>query len=343
MEKIKIIQLRAMAPDKAMLWVDPKSNYELIKFDQTNLVDFNLELMKLYDEAGYWILPADEGDILIANEFEYHRIFPSIILPRTTNGKVLDYGKFIPKDSMIYESLETFTGMRYPKFKVISHEDIEDYMQEILFDKPDYRCVYKTTTGSGSRGVLLVQPELVKYGGKYIPRLTSEVVKNFVDYAKSGKRDVMIQDHIPFEGRLKKVNVDFVIRNGNLIGYKWDITNQSQLFTNWDNFHFMRNEYTDDLMQRVAKYLVHMGITDALMNFEAFSNHVDETWMVEFNWRYSNSMFEAQALGIDLIQKYLDAEPFETPMGMHRASRYWQCKLYDEIPYNLPSDLNDIK
>lgn len=341
---MKIVhQLRAGAPDKINLWTD--KSYQLLKHDNTNLIDYSFdELSDLMNTAQY-ILPADEGDILHANkEFECGLINQSfILLPQvyaSVNGltylKVIDHDSFVPKDSKIYEDLEYCTGIRYPKFTKISREEYECQYEEL-----GKEIAIKSTSGSGSRGVLLVSddPERLKLGGKWIREIDDITHKEFMKFCDNEKCDIIIQDLIPLkdkEGKtLLKCNTDFVIRDGNLLGYKWDNVNQSQQFTNWDNGTFERNEYTDEVMEGITEYLTSKGIVNAIMNFESYSNLEDETWMVEFNWRYSNSMFEAQAFNIDLVGQYLKNEDFELPYGTHKFSRYWQCALYSKIPgYN---------
>lgn len=323
-------QMRSGAPDKICLWTD--GSYLMRAHDNTNLVDYDLdELAELYRNEEY-ILPADEGDILHANEMFTRGLVDQqfILLPLTVDNIVIAYGKFVPKDSMIYKYLQQFTGVKYAEFELM---DLLQFKTKYIQDSAYFdRKAIKTATGSGSRGVILVDPDRVHLGGKYVDNLDSADLDGFCKFVEKEDCKILIQDLIPYEpDRLMKCNVDFVIRDGKLLGYKWDYVNQSQQFTNWDNGYFVRNEYLDDLMSKVAKYLVTNGIMNAIMNFECFSDMESETWMVEFNWRYSNSMFEGQALNIDLISCYLNNTPFEVPMGSHKFARYWQCALYSDI------------
>lgn len=321
-----VIQLRAGAPDKCGIWTD--GSYELLKLDNINLVDFDTSDLLFCYHLGMYILPADEGDIYHINELKIGIIDPIdslIMLPRSSSG-VINYDEYVPKDSSVYENLEKFTTIKYPKSETLT---LDQFMMSYSPDNLS-KCAIKTTTGSGSRGVWIIDPERAELGHKCVSKLTDIQYKEFIQEAEKQEGMVMIQELCPSE--LLKCNTDFVIRDGRLMGYKWDLVNQSQQFTNWDNGYFIRNKYTDKLMKKVVKYLVEeCGITDAIMNFESFSDLESTTWMIEFNWRYSNSMFETQAVRIDLISSYINKVPFELPEGYLKYIRYWQCKLYHDL------------
>jgi hypothetical protein len=335
MNKDIVIQLRAMAPDKAMLRTAEDASYVFEKHDMTNLVDYDDVQLREVIESGKYILPADEGDIIRANNYEakHGSLNGKVLLPLMHDGTIINYWEFVPKNSVIYRNLNQ-CGFKYADFEHIYAGHIDSYFTERLSLYSKTPCAYKTVTGSGSRGVLLIDPQHVHLGGKFRDQLTTQDVEEFIKFAKSERCGLIQQELIPFEG-LDKVNCDFVIRDGKLLGYKWDIVNKHQLFTNWDNFHIYRTDFTDVAMARLTEYLVSCGIKDAIMNFEAFSDHDTDIWMVEFNWRYSNSMFESFAFDVDLVDCYLKNKPFEMPFGSHKAVRYWQCKLYSEIPHEI--------
>lgn len=329
-------QLRGGAPDKIQLWTS--GTYELKMHDNTNLVNYTAkDLCELFNK-GELILPADEGDIKHANNIsrdmwelgcDQSRILLPLIDYSEGYSMVIPYELYVPKDSKVYEELGLYTNIRYAEY---ASTDIDGFLNYIHNNESE-PMAYKTATGSGSRGVLLVDPSRTHLGGKYRDYLSNSEINQFINFARKENCNILIQKLIPNKPELKKINVDFAIRDGKLLGYKWDIVNQAQQFTNWDNGYFHKSVYSDAIMDQVAWYLTHQcGITDALMNFEAFSDMESEIWMVEFNWRYSNSMFEGQALGIDLIDCYINKKYFDYPYGDRKFSRYWQCKLYDNMP-----------
>lgn len=334
MEKVIVHQMRAGAPDKAMLAHLNELDY--IKHDFTNLVDVSVDDILDIGDAGQYILPADEGDIKYANQIKdkmIHLGFDQsfILLPCITDDEghkyIIDYNTYIPKDNELYQTIEEETGVKYAKFTSYS---IDEFLSLDL-DRTE-KCAYKTTTGSGSRGVLLIDPDRINLGMKYRESLTDSDLNSFIEFARKENCNIMIQDLIANDPNLLKINVDFAIREGNLLGYKWDIVNQSQQFTNWDNLTIIRNQFTDKIMKLISSHLVSYGISDALMNFEAFSDMNSVIWLIEFNWRYSNSMFECQAFDCDLVYNYINGIPFAIPFGEYKAIRYWQCMLYEDIP-----------
>lgn len=332
---VKVHLCRGGAPDKGMIKVLPSCN--LIKHDHTNLVDYNYELLDDYRKNWELILPADEGDIKYANKLYSLGLKDQsfILLPQELDQqeylKVIDYDKFVPKDSEFYQNLNKHTHFKYPKYQSLT---IEEFMREYPIDFLNkMRVAIKTTTGSGSRGVWLINPDAVHYGGKYVSKLSHEQYTSFIDFAYKENCRIIVQDLIPFQERnLLKCNTDFVIRDRKLLCYKWDITDQNQLFTNWDHFDVIRNEYTDKMMKQMTDYLISLGIVNAIMNFESFSNLEDETQLIEMNYRFSNSMFELNAFNVDFISIYLQENKFELPYGKRHCLRYWQCIQTDEIP-----------
>jgi len=338
--KYKVLQMRGGAPDKIQLHHD-KNKIILIHKDFCNLVDYTAEeLVKLFHENTY-ILPADEGDILHANKLQKEMFNlgvdqSMILLPQVKLDegylKIMDY-QAVSKDSDFYKNLEEYTGVKYADFKSYTIEEFE----KLNINSDDIK-VYKTTLGSGSRGVILVNPNRIHLGYKYRNCLVSDEFNKFLSFAIQNNARIMIQDFIPEYAKngnkLTKINVDFFIRNGKLIGYKWDKTDPSEVFTNWNFGWFYRSNYTDSIMNSLANYLIKkLGIYNAIMNFEAFSDNESETWLIEFNFRYSNSTFEYQAVGVDPISSYIENIDImrAIPYGENKFTRYWQCKLYLDV------------
>jgi len=320
-----IHRLRKGAPDKFNI----ATFCNEIGHDKCNLVNFTDEQIQEIVSKTEYILPADEGDILRANLLPKDINQQYILLPQTKEGRVIDYNIFVPKDSKIYEDISKETDIKYMSYIVVEPSEL------MTHNRTD-RKAYKTTTGSGSRGVILVDPDRLYLGQKYREELTDEDIEQLIRFAYSEQCNIMVQDLIPNKPELFKVNVDFVIKDGKLLGYKWDEVNQLQQFTNWDNGYFIRNEFTDEILKQITLFLVKHGIWNAIMNFEAFSNNLSEIYLVEFNWRYSNSMFEWQALNIDPVYNYIeninfmDAIPMDSKL---QFSRNWQCCLYIDLPH----------
>lgn len=323
--------MRGGAPDKFNLWTN--GDYKLIHHDYCNLVNYKDHINDLISmiSSEEYILPADEGDIEFANELaeKYPNIDQTKILLPRDGSKIINYNKFVPKDSIIYKKVNYYKNLKYEQAKIYSLEEFKNICNKL---DPNYRAAYKTTTGSGSRGVLLVDPDRLYLGGKYISKLTKPDLDKLISFAeeenKTHECKIMIQDLIPNEPDLLKINVDFIIKDKKLLGYKWDETDHKAVFTNWDIGWFIKSDYTDKIMNDIANLLIKdSNITDAIMNFEAFSDMKSKFYLVEFNWRYSNSMFEGQALHMDFIGNYLNNSTFEVPNGRHKFHRYWQCKL----------------
>lgn len=325
---IRIIQFRAGAPDKFNLF--HKNNIELIKYDHKNLVDFTDYQVRFEFDPDSYLLPADEGDIKHANTLTDQS---HILLPKTSTGDVIDYMSYVPKDSKFYQEMN-LELIKYPAYKVYSLED---------FKKIDYRfhnnCVLKTTTGSGSRGVWVIDHKRTHLGNKCVSELTPAQYQDFIDFCTKENCDIIVQELCNIN--YKKCNVDFIIRDGELLTYKWTLMNQSQQFTNWDNGEFIKNEFTDKVMKEFMDYLINVqDIKDAIMNFECYSDLSSEVQLVEMNWRYSNSMFEFQALGEDPLDIYFTKRHFD--VSPIKFTRYWQCMPYYEIEDPLGFEINNL-
>lgn len=337
-------QMRGGAPDKIQLY--HKENIGLIHHDYCNLVDYDRDELSSILSKGEYILPADEADIAHVNKLDAEKALKNqefILLPLTAKKgkrvkKVIEYNKFVPKDSNVYAQLSSKTRFKYMPYKSYSIPQAEKLMKSRI--GKEVPAAYKTATGSGSRGVLLVDKTRLHLGGKYVQDLNLSNVAEFIDFAKTqtfenseGTR-VLVQDLIPNDPKLHKINVDFFIRNSRLIGYKWTETDPTAVFTNWNWGNFHRTTWTDETMQELAAFLTRFcSITDAFMNFEGFCDNAGRIYMVEFNWRYSNSTFEYQAVGVDPIYNYINDIDFldAIPKGDHKFSRYWQCKLYENV------------
>lgn len=327
--------MRGGAPDKANL----KSNVSLIKHNNKNLRDFSLKEIKSIAKQGHYILPSDEGDIIYANKLrEKDQSF--ILLPQTKNGKIIDYKSFVEKDSEVYSNLSYYTPFKYKKFEKYSIEDFKILLhnQSPLSDFVFKEKAIKTTTGSGSRGVFVCSKEAFDKGWfNYHEYATLDDMYKILDFARSEKSQghdcsIIVQDLIPVN--YDKVNVDFVIRDGELLGYKWGIPEPGSNFTNWNWCKIIRNEATEDIMNSLSRYLIDKcGVYNAIMNFEAYSNPDDtrDIYMVEFNWRYSNSTFESLAFNTDFIKCYLENIKFGMPYGSTNVCRSWQAIKQEDI------------
>lgn len=330
MNKPIVHVFRYGAPDKFMRWTD--GSYDVSAHDNVNLVDLNDEAIFNMVKSNEFILPADEGDIKVANELigidqKY------ILLPQLKDGTIIEYDAYVPKHSIIYRQLSIYTDFRYMFFSVMNIGDFLNKWTPESLNNLKSGVAIKSTTGSGSRGVIILDKKRAKYGGSFTTKITQSQYDKFISFCKKENCKIMLQNLIPMRDDLKKINVDFVIRNGRLLGYIWTVPNQTQLQTNWDNGYMTRTGYTDFMMDQLIDYLVNQcGIENAIMNFEAFSNMHDEMILVEFNWRYSNSMFQAEAFGIDLVGQYLKNKYFKIPIGNHEFCRHWRCDLYDSDP-----------
>lgn len=332
MEKLIIHQMRGCAPDKIQLAYNQDS-YRLVHHDFTNLVSYEENQVESLRENEY-ILAADEGDIKFANQLSDY-CNSRILLPKSGDNRVIDFNKYVPKDSKIYEQVARGVlkdiGLTYPKY--ITKDFCKGNPDELIELVGNRRVAIKSCTGSGSRGVLLIDKDRLYLGGKYRESLTYEEAEDIINYSTHQDCNLIIQDLIPDKSNLMKINVDFVIRDGELLGYKWDEVAHDSVFTNWNYGWFIRNEYTEKFMKELTLFLTASGVTDAIMNFEAFSDNESETHLVEFNWRYSNSMFEWQSIDEDPIDAYLnDRKMKPTPGSRTKFSRYWQCMLYDDVP-----------
>lgn len=333
MKKITVHLMRGGAPDKIAL--AHSSYYEVIKHDNTNIVGMSHDDLSKYTEDSNYILPADEMDIKAVNNLSGDIIQRHIILPQYKNGQVIDYNKFVPKDSDFYQDLVELRDYMpiYPCPTTMSLEKFMEWSKNP--HNRELSVAIKTVSGSGSRGVKLIDRNCLHYGGKYIPELTDADVEDIVEFSKSQNNcDIIVQDLIPFNKLgLKKVNVDLVMSRGHLLGYKWDEVDQRSLFTNWDQGYFRDNDYIRLLMANFSVFLAEHGVYTGMLNFEAFSNMKDTTYLVEVNWRYSNSMFEWQAVGIDPIMCLLFGLPCSIPNDCldRQFKRYWQCDFTDRL------------
>lgn len=312
---INVVQFRKLAPDKANLWTD--SRVKLHGLNNTNLVDLTNDKIYEYINRDYYLLPADEGDIAKANLLDSNINQSYILLPQTENG-VINYKSFVPKNSAIYSIINLYDNIVYPDYRIITSDDLINYGS--ITNK-----IVKTTLGSGSRGIKIVDPNRQK-DNYTTDKLTHEDINKLIAESYKHGCDIIVQDLIPNE--YIKCNVDFIIRNRKLISYKWTVMNQNQRYTNWDNGYHLRSEWTDEVMNNVVDALIKNGITDAIMNFEGFmdsEDNPDKLHLVEFNWRYSNSMFEWESFGYDPIYGYIMNQEFFYDFGKYPFTRYWRC------------------
>lgn len=334
MSKIRVHQFRAGAPDKFNLIYD-KFLIKMYKHDNQNLADWDDEKIVNYANCGDYMLPADEGDIKKCNELKggTTRVQSHILLPNT-GSYVIDYNEFVPKDSQFYEYLRIETGIIYEHYSTFKNVDeFIHYYRDSDTELP-HEIAIKTVTGSGSRGVVLNtrDPERLRLGGKYdtIKSFDHPMMKSFIEFARKENCRIMLQSFIPLNG-LTKINVDFVIRNGKLLTYKWDVVDPTAVFTNWNWLYVLRNTYTDAVMKSLTRYITLCGVKNAIMNFEAFSDNEQVTHLVEMNWRYSNSMFEWAAFDIDPLACYFTNTSIQIPYGKIKFNRYWTAGRYDDL------------
>jgi hypothetical protein len=334
MSRFRIHQFRAGAPDKFNLIYD-KFLIKMYKHDNQNLVDWEDSKIVNYANCGDYMLPADEGDIRKCNNLKggTTKVQSHILLPNT-GSYVIDYNEFVPKDSQFYVNLKKETGIIYEDYSIFKNIDefLKFYKEGTIWIPLD--IAIKTVTGSGSRGVILntKDPNRLRLGGKYctIRHFNDPMMLSFIDFARKENCRIMLQSFIPLDG-LTKINVDFVIRNGKLLTYKWDVVDPSAVFTNWNWLYVLRNKYTDSVMKSLTKYIIGCGIKNAIMNFEAFSDNEQVTHLVEMNWRYSNSMFEWGAFDIDPLVCYLTNTAVPIPMGKYKLNRFWTAGSYDKL------------
>lgn len=323
--------MRGGAPDKANLEVN---GYDLVKHNNTNLRSMTYDRIKSLTDNNQYILPADEGDISFANNLPDDINIDYILLPHVKvdgRTKVIDY-KYIQKCSKVYELISELSTVKYMPYEMLTVSEFEDKL-----DKEKYftNVALKTTTGSGSRGIFIANKKAYDMGlFNYHPVADRESLKSFIEFAKSEEVNhgskIMMQELVPIE--YTKVNVDFVIRNGILLTYKWDLPEPGSNFTNWNWLKVVRNEWTNKVMAEISELLINkIGVTDAIMNFEAYQ-YIDYTdssknllYMIEFNWRYSNSYFESFAFGDDLVRDYLENTKFVYPYGETAVVRSWKA------------------
>lgn len=342
--------LRGGAPDKANLSSD---KYNYIKLNNTNLVDLAPDYIDKICSLGY-VLPADEGDIKYCNKcsINYH----NVLLPRTAAG-IIDYG-IVHKDSYIYKNIMQDT-MNRNEYSCTIHttpkldtSNIFNYIKQeaIRFIEDGNDITIKTTTGSGSRGVIVVDREMASAGVfNYHSEISEDMFNKlevFYNKEKLINKDckLVIERTLPVYKAFHKVNCDFIIKDCELKYYKFDIPEGNCNFTNWDWLTVVRNSITDKIMSTISKYLIGHGITDAIMNFEGFiDNYANEDkkfdfYLIEFNWRYSNSMFESLALGVNMIDTYIDGliPDVSSQPKLTRIVRSWLPVKYDSL--NMSGD-----
>lgn len=334
---------RGGAPDKMTQGDTYHKNVRILPVDQLNLYsmsvdDLNWFLVTLVGDGSYFV-PADERDIKVANDLVDHVSMNHIILPKTTGGKILnhdDISKFNVMTKWIKGGYAVELGDVRKTPTLLPKK----------FSKSEFTGVAcKSSYGSGSREVLIADPNRSKFGLPFVDQITKK------DYDRLKKMDsednpVYLEQLIPYKWGIQKVNVDFIIKGGQLKFYKFDLVESGALTTNWNHGTWVRDKYTDKIMKTVVRFLTkEMGVRDAVMNFEAFMD-THEFYLVEFNWRYSNSMFETEAIGINMIDLYFDKEwkkdDFRKliPIGFYKEFvRAWTCKFHENTDATTVKEL----
>lgn len=322
----KVIQFRAGAPDKFRQFTS--GEYVLVKLDNKNLVDLSLDDLKRVDNHTYF-LSTSELDIPYAATLPKD-IQKRCMLPQTAEG-IINYEKFVPKDSKFYKELELHTDFFYGLQYVFYPRDFKDIYEHL---KSEDKFALKVTKGSGgSRGVVVINSERIPQGSarEQYQTLTETLVKSVIDVANEYQANIMVQKlSYPNLVGYKKYCAEYILRNGKLVVYKWEEPVGDS--TNYDHLTIIRNDYTDKMIEQLANYMLSLGITDGIFGIDGYTNYEDFCSICEQNWRQENCLFEFEALGLDFIEMYLHPEVdwlSKVPYGEHKVIRYWRAAIFD--------------
>lgn len=322
----KVIQFRAGAPDKFMKFTS--GDYELIQRDGVNLRDYSVQEVSSVDDDT-WFLSADEGDIEFAMNLPAD-VQKRVMLPQTADG-IINFKKFVPKDSEFYQNLSKRTLFSYPIREIIKAEQFP-----LLYDmmKDSDRYVIKVAQGSGSRGVIVVNSDRVPQPGarEQYQLLIKDKVDEVIELATKRCCNIVIQD-LAYTDLVnqEKYDLSIIIRHGKLVAYHWSHPDNDS--TNWDHGEFIRSEFTDKAVNSLVNYLKDCNITDGFFNLDGYTNYKDFLTLIEINWRLANCVFIFEAWGLDYIDMYLNPDKdnwnSKIPYGKYPYLRYWRCSLYN--------------
>jgi len=326
----KIYQFRAGAPDKYRMWTN--GQYELIKIDGCNLKDYPLEVIDHLDNQTYCICTS-EDDIKYASQLK-SSMQQRLFLP-LSNGKLINYDDFVPKDSKFYQGiLNQKTDFYYPLIDSWTVSQFVDNINELRSNSP--KLVLKVQKGSGSRGVYVINNERQPQAGsrEQYTELTDYLINELINYAVESDSNILIQTLAYRDLSIDtKYNCNFMIRNGKLLLYKWNKPDNDS--TNYDHAIFIRNEFTDSVINSLVNYMVNdCGVTDGLFGVDGYTDYKNYISMIETNWRHENSFFEFEAYGIDFIDAYLNPDKYNMdwiPFGEYPFIRYWRCSMFNPI------------
>ena len=317
-----IVQFEANAPDKYCY--GQVTNANLIQKDRRDMKDYPI----IYNDGSTMYLPVNDRDILYAKQYPLY-IQRSIILPQCADG-VIDFYKFVPKNSEFYQTLEAETGLKY---RILNTYTADQFGS--LYDryKDNPKFVLKTTLGWGSYGVIVMNQDRVPQAGarEQYQQLNKSTVDKIVSVAEHLGCEIIEQEFAYNEVTNIKYNLNIIFRGSELVAYKFDIPENDS--TNFNHAVFVRSEFTDELASKVVKYLVSKGCTDGIIGVEGYTDMKSEASVCEFNFRCDNSMFTFEVFGLDFIRMYVypDEENWmdKIPYGNTPYIRYWRACKYE--------------
>lgn len=327
----RLFQMRAGAPDKFRMFTS--GNYELIKRNGVNLTSYSVYEINILSPEDY-VVSTSEDDIkyIFDNASTIKKeVQRRLFLPCTSEG-IIDYYRFVPKDSEFYKGImEGKTMFTYPLKHSFTIEEFKEWYPNHLGPG---KFVIKVQKGSGSRGVAVINKDREPQVGarEQYKELTEDIAQNIIHWATIADCKILIQELAYRDlNQERKYNLNFMIKNKKLLLYKINLPDNDS--TNYDHAVFYRSEWSDRLVNSVVDYMVNdLGIEEGLFGIDGYTNFDDFTTMLECNWRHENSFFEFEALGIDFLDAYLFPEKYSMdmiPFGETPFIRYWRCAKFD--------------